>query len=122
MTASESGEGKKWLEDTPEYMKEQLLMRTTDPKWAIDHLLFQTCYVADSAYGVGRALLNDDGLKIGSQEARATSGKIGKYTKWELETADIEYLKQNISYLKAAVVGFETQLDVVLNLHKKREL
>jgi hypothetical protein len=120
MRSSESGEGKKWPSDD-EFMNEQLLKRTTDVKWAIDHLLFEACHVADSAYSVGRALLNDDGLKIGSQEAKATSGKIGKYTKWELEAADIDYLNQNVTYLKAIIAGFETQLDIVLNLHKKKE-
>ena len=118
--SSDSGEGTKWPAED-DFMKEQLLKRTTDVKWAIDHLLFQACYVADSAYGVGRPLLNDEGLKLGSQEANAISGKIGKFTKWELEDSDIGYLKQNITYLKSAITGFETQLDIVLNLHKKKD-
>ncbi len=119
MTA-ESGYGKQWP-DGDEFRTEQILKRTTDVKWAIDHLLFQACYIADSAYAVGRPLLNDEGLKIGSQEANATSGKIGRFTKWQLDETDIEYLKQNITYLKSAIAGFETQLDIVLKLHKKEE-
>lgn len=116
--SSKSNDVENWPDDFG--MKEQILKRTTDVKWAIDHLLFRACHVADSAYSVGQALLNDDGHKIGSQEARAISGKIGKYTKWELENVDIEYLKQNVSYLKATIAGFETQLDIVLKLHKKQ--
>ena len=116
---SEPGEGKKWLDDTPDWVKEQVLMKTTDVKSAIDSLLFRACYVADSAYSVGQSLLNDDGYKIGSQKARAISGKIGKFTKWELKTADIEHLKKEVTYLKAAIAGFETQLDIVINLHKE---